>query len=341
VDFATGLIIGKFLPYHRGHTLVIDRALARCAVVHVLVCAKQEHEIPGPTRARWVSRHRPAARVHLVDQDALGLADDDTTGWAAAARSIVGPVDAVFTSEDYGDAFAAALGCVHVPVDPSRTAVPISGSAIRASPADGEQFLEAAVRAWYVKRVCLLGAESTGKTTLAQDLAERYRTLWVPEYGHVYQALGRPEPTADWTSFEFLAIARLQAWYEDFLAGYANRVLFCDTDVFTTAVWQQRLMGRIDADVLALADRKYDLYVLCALDTPFAQDRWNLRIDGPHREQMQDAYRARIAELGVASVEAHGDRAQRVEQVVEALSPVLGATPAGAGAPRPSSTTTG
>ena len=59
-----------------------------------------------------------------------------------------------------------------------------------------------------VKRVCLLGAESTGKSTLAEALARRYETLWNPEYGRPYTLLGRPSG-APWTSWEFTHIARI------------------------------------------------------------------------------------------------------------------------------------
>jgi hypothetical protein len=63
---------------------------------------------------------------------------------------------------------------------------PISGTAVRSNPLGCWDFLEPPVRAWYAKRICLVGAESTGKTTLAQMLAERYQTVWVPEYGREY-----------------------------------------------------------------------------------------------------------------------------------------------------------
>ena len=68
-----------------------------------------------------------------------------------------------------------------------------------------------------VKRVCLLGAESTGKSTLAEALASRFDTLWNPEYGRPYTQIGRPAD-APWTSWEFTHIARVHCWYEDFLA---------------------------------------------------------------------------------------------------------------------------
>ena len=74
-----------------------------------------------------------------------------------------------------------------------------------------------------VKRVCLLGAESTGKTTLAKALAAEYDTVWNPEFGRPYTEIGR-DPDAPWTSDEFTHIARIQCWYEDTLARSAREV---------------------------------------------------------------------------------------------------------------------
>ncbi len=122
-------------------------------------------------------------------------------------------------------------------------------------------------------RVCLLGAESTGKTTLAAALAKRYETLWNPEYGRVYTEVGR-ERGAPWERWEFAHIARVHCWYEDFLATFARRVLFCDTDAFTTAVFHEAYFGSPASGFEELAARRYDLYLVCGLDVPFTNDGW-------------------------------------------------------------------
>jgi HTH-type transcriptional repressor of NAD biosynthesis genes len=123
----------------------------------------------------------------------------------------------------------------------------------------------------HVLRVCLLGAESTGKTTLAAELAAAYGTLWVPEYGRVYTDVGRPRD-APWRSEEFEHIARVQCWYEDFLAGFADRVLVCDTDAFTTALFHEAYLGEPARGFEDLAARVYGLYIICGLDVPWKRN---------------------------------------------------------------------
>jgi len=124
-----------------------------------------------------------------------------------------------------------------------------------------------------LRRVCILGAESTGKTTLARSLAAAFGTVWNPEYGRVYTEVGR-EPGTPWKSEEFTHIARVHCWYEDFLAPLATRVLFSDTDAFTTAVFHEAYLGTPATGFDDLLGRRYDLFIVCGLDAPFTHDGW-------------------------------------------------------------------
>ena len=95
------------------------------------------------------------------------------------------------------------------------------------------------------KRVALVGAESTGKTTLAQRLAEHYRTAWVGEYGREYsESVGHHIGKGYvWQRKEFAEIARVQNEREEEAARRAKRVLICDTDVLATEIWEERYLG--------------------------------------------------------------------------------------------------
>jgi len=324
--FPRGLVIGKFDPFHRGHGHLVAAAESRCERVTAIVCATTGDSVPAPVRAEWLSALHPALEVLVADQDALGLDDDDSEGWARATVDLLGSTpDVVFTSEAYGDAYAGFLGCLHVLVDRERRTVPVSGSAIRADPLGHLEFLEPAVRAYYVRRVCLIGAESSGKTTLASALAEAFGTVWAPELGHLYQALGRDDPHGPWESREFVYIARLHAWLEDFQAALANRVLFCDTDLHTTALWHEAFLDApVPAEVTQLAQtRSYDLYLLCDLDIPFRQDGYNLREVG-RRGWMQARYRRQLESSPTPWVSVSGPLAHRVATASRAITEQLG-----------------
>jgi len=174
-----------------------------------------------------------------------------------------------------------------------------------------------------VARVCIIGAESTGKTTLAASLAEHYRTLWVPEYGAPYHHVGRGDPNRDWTSDEFTHIARIRAWLEEFLAGYADRVLFCDTDTLVTAVFHELYLGRPSPELEAEARAcTYALYLLCDVDTPFHPDRLGLRRENARRA-MHDRYVEYLESIDLPWLELQGTPEERLQRATAAVDELL------------------
>jgi HTH-type transcriptional regulator, transcriptional repressor of NAD biosynthesis genes len=230
------------------------------------------------------------------------------------------------------------MGCDHVLVDRRRRTVPVSGTRIRRDPLANMAYLHGGARGHYVKRVVLLGAESTGKTTLARSLADHYATVWNPELGHAYSWF-RPEDATDWRTWrtgEFVEIAALQNWYEDFLAQFADRVLICDTDAWTTGLFHEIYLGERSPEVDAYASREYDLYLLCDPETPFAQDELGMRTDGPHRQRMHEAYLEHIRANGKPYVVVTGTHAERMAAATAAVDALL----PGAGRSRPQTPST-
>jgi NadR type nicotinamide-nucleotide adenylyltransferase len=171
-----------------------------------------------------------------------------------------------------------------------------------------------------VKRVCLLGAESTGKTTLAAALAGRFGTVWNPEYGRPYTQIGRPHD-APWTSWEFTHIARTQCWYEDFLAGLARRVLFTDTDAFTTAVFHEVYLGTPPTEFDELVRRPYDLFLVCGLDAAWRHD--GIREFEAQRHWMHERYLDRARESGSPWLLVEGPLERRLDAAAEVVERLL------------------
>lgn len=172
-----------------------------------------------------------------------------------------------------------------------------------------------------VRRVCLLGAESTGKTTLATGLAGLYRTLWNPEYGRPYTEIGR-DPDAPWTSAEFTHVARMQCWYEDFLAAYATRLLFCDTDAFTTDVFHRAYLGTPTSEFADLLTRSYDLILVCGLDVPWAHD--SIREFEDQRRWMHEQYVERATLSGSPWLLLEGAEGKRLAEAQAFIDRNLG-----------------
>ena len=319
-----GLVIGKFYPPHRGHGYLIESARARVDELYVIVCGKPEHVPPGELRAAWLREIHPEARVLLVDDR---LDPEDSRAWAEHTVGWLGFVpDVVFTSEDYGENYARFLGCEHVLVDRTRRAVPVSGTRVRLDPLGCWEYLEPPVRAYYAKRVCLVGAESTGKTTLARDLAAHYRTVWVPEYGREYseRKLGE-DGEYRWRAEEFAHIAAAQCALEEAAARLADRVLICDTDAFATGVWHRRYMGGARSAAVEEIDasrvRRPDLYLLTDVDTPFVQD--GTRDGELVRAWMHDAFVEELTARCLPFRHLSGTRPERLAAAVEHVDALL------------------
>lgn len=264
VRYRHGLIIGKFYPPHNGHHAAIRHAASQCDHLTVLVMSAAVETIPGADRVTWLRlEHAEDPRVRIA-----GIACDapldvtDGRVWtahmaiiAAALREAGGPVDvdAVFSGERYGAEMARRLNATDARI--ART--DLSSSAIRCNLAERWTDLAPVTRAGLTTRVVVVGAESTGTTTLARTLADHYiarggswaTTQCVEEYGREYTQLKwdahRDVELADliWTASDFDTIAVEQTRREQAAATASSPVLICDTDAFATSVWERRYLG--------------------------------------------------------------------------------------------------
>lgn len=270
-----GFVVGKFYPPHRGHKHLIDSARRQVNRLVVMLAHHPSQKIPGVLRKAWLEEIHPDCEIDLVPDEL----EDDSDQWAEfTLRHLRRAPDVVFSSEDYGPEFARLMGAKHVMVDRLREAVPVSGTLVRSRPLQYLDYLEPCVRSYFVRRIVLIGAESTGKTTLAQSLAEHFQTNWVAEYGREHwekkvAGLSMNDPLPAWSRDEFLHIAQEQQTRENGLARMANRIMICDTNAFVTGTWHERYFGHRDHEVDAIgANDRVDLYLLTAPDVPFVQD---------------------------------------------------------------------
>ncbi|MBS1720182.1 MAG: AAA family ATPase [Armatimonadetes bacterium] len=299
----TGVVIGKFYPPHRGHKLLIDTASAASDLT-VIICEHPSQEIAGALRQAWLQEIHPSVRVVVTPDDL----PDEPGPWAARTVEILGRrPDLVFTSEDYGPGYAAAMGAEHVFVDPDRLRVPISATRIRQSPLDHLEFLEPCVRAHFVKRIVAIGVESSGTTTLAEALAKTFQTEWVPEYGREYSLA----KTDEWRTDDFITVATTQQQREDAAARRANKVLICDTDALATTIWHRRYVGHDSPEVNEIGYRsRPDLYLLTMPDFGFVQDGTR---DGEHiRMEMHEWFVERLESRGIPFIRLGGPHEARM-----------------------------
>ena len=325
-----GMILGKFMPPHLGHQFLIDFGRHYVEDLTVLVCTRACEPIPGEVRWQWIKEmyaHTNVRLIHVTD-DLPQTPDEHPDFWRiwhdVICDHMPEGIDYVFASEEYGFKLAEVLDAKFIPVDRARELVPVSATAIRQDAIANWHYLPICVRPHYLKRVCLFGPESTGKTTLAARLAEHFQTVWVSE--HARPLLDHKEGVCDARDIAF--IARGQVAAEDALARQANRVLICDTDPLLTCVWSQMLFGDVPAWLERMArDRRYDLYLLTDIDVPWVDDGQRYL---PHnRRRFFEQCEKTLQGLQRPYVTLRGDWDQRFVHAVAMVEDVLaGAMPA-------------
>lgn len=338
--YGTGLVLGKFYPLTKGHQYLIETAQCRCATLYVAVGNRPEETIPPEARAGWIRTLYPNARV-VVQPNTLPYFPEECptphefyTIWANALRAVCDgrSPDALFTSEDYGEITAKYLGCVHVMVDRGRVHVPICATKVRQSPFACWEFLDPVVRRYFTKTVCVIGPESTGKSTLCAKLARHFGTVWQPEWARDY--LG--ERHCEYQDMEIIARGHFAAHAE--YKAKADKILFMDTDAITTLVFSAHYYNRVPPYVQEMADRMHefvDLYLFTDIDVPWVPDT-SRDLGAPwQRQQMKDALLSHLTQRGLPYVMVSGSWDRRWQLAVQAVedrilrpaAPVLAANP--------------
>ena len=169
-------------------------------------------------------------------------------------------------------------------------------------------------------RVAVLGAESSGKSTLCEVLARTHDTLWVPEYLREFVETKGRVPFEE----DQFGIALAQQEREDTAAATARRLLFCDTTPLMTALYSRVYWGRVDDRLAQLAARHdYALTLVTAPDVPWVPDGL-MRESEAVRERVYTMVVDELDARGIPFVLVRGDLPQRLRQVEAALK-VIGA----------------
>jgi NadR type nicotinamide-nucleotide adenylyltransferase len=167
-------------------------------------------------------------------------------------------------------------------------------------------------------KIAVIGPESTGKTTIAKELASHFNTVWVPEYAREFlNTLGRPYVQSD-----LIEIAKGQLKAEHDMAKKANNFLFCDTDLQVIKVWSEHKYGDCDPWILnQIETHYYDFYFLTFFDIPYEQDE--LRENPEERPYFFDIYYQLLMKKGQQFAVVQGNAEERIEYAKRMVSALL------------------
>ncbi len=182
-----------------------------------------------------------------------------------------------------------------------------------------------------LKKIVIIGAESTGKSTLCQNLAKHYKTEWVREYAREYLL----KNGTDYTFENLLDVAKGQLTGEQLavdswqLANHQSSTfnfqpLFIDTDMYVMKVWCEFVFGKCHHWILnRIVERKYDLYLLCNIDAPWVKDELREYPDLATREKLYHHYKDLMVNQNVPWVDINGSYEERLQKAVTAIDTII------------------
>jgi len=174
-----------------------------------------------------------------------------------------------------------------------------------------------------IVKVVIFGPESTGKTTISQQLARHYNTVWVAEYAREYLQDKWNNTRKTCENDDLIPIAEGQIRLENDLAKRADKVLICDTDLLETKVYSQEYYGGFVDPKLdeAAKENHYDLYLLTYIDTPWEAD--DLRDRPELRKEMFDAFEKSLIDHNKNYILLKGTKQTRLNTAIQAIDKLL------------------
>lgn len=183
-----------------------------------------------------------------------------------------------------------------------------------------------------LKKIVIIGPESTGKSVLSQQLANHYETTWCPEFAREYLLTNGTNYDYD----DLLTIAKGQLALEDeyattlenqsqtMLENGEHLPLFVDTDMYVMKVWCEFVFEKCHRFILdEIVRREYDLYLLCNIDLPWVKDELREYPDIVSRKKLYRIYKDLMTNQQVPWVDISGDYEQRLQKAVVAVDKML------------------
>jgi HTH-type transcriptional repressor of NAD biosynthesis genes len=319
-----GLVLGKFMPIHKGHIKLIEHALLNCDRLIIWVCVSNKETIPASMRLYWVTKifeDNPKIEPVLFEYDETVFPNTSESSrvvskiWSEEIKQNLPPIDVIMSSEKYGDFVAEYLNIEHIYYPISRVT---SATDIRNNPYKNWQFIPEIVKPYFYRKICILGTESTGKSILTKELANYFNCDYVSEVGRDIV-----ENTNTCQVEDLNKIAETHANKIILKERELKRILFIDTDINTTKSYSKFLFHqKLEVENWIEKANKCDLYLYLDNDAPFIQD--GTRLSEEDRNKLDSFHKKQLNESGIKYFIINGNWNQRFEKSLKVIYEQLG-----------------
>ena len=289
---------GKYLPWHIGHITAAQKALSYVDKLYIILFfnEKLDNEIckidgckpmPKDLRKAWIGNSIQSLK-QFGNVELLEIEYDETEyDWEKGCNKVkekIPNLTHVFSSEaNYDNYFKKYYPeCEHIFLDIDRSAVNICSSKIRKNPYENWHYMNQVVRKHFVKKICITGTESTGKSTLTALLESHFKTKGIQEVGREWCIKYDNNLTIDM----FNEIAIKNQFFQDNSLEMCNKYLFIDTDAVVTQYYLYQYHQKSSSLINSIIDRQeFNLFLYCKPNIEWTQDNWGHRFLGGVEER--------------------------------------------------------
>jgi len=295
-NLKVGLSIGKFMPLHKGHELMLDFGVAMLDKMNIVVSGNENDGIPLTVRYDWVRtkyKDNPNVKVHYhmdespepvnVDENGTVLDPEFQEYWKNEFARMVPHATHFVSSDMYGKTMADLLGIKWLPVDPKREMVNISATLIRNDPVTHFGMISDVAKPYFTRKIAIVGPESSGKSTMIEQLADHFGSETVNEYGRTLSEVNGNDMSKD----DFLDIMNGQQALIDIAVKKATSpFVFIDTEAYTTYLFSKIYLGEYMDEILEFShNQEIDHYIVLSPNVDWVDDGTRVLGDQQKREQ--------------------------------------------------------
>lgn len=279
------MIIGKFLPMHKGHKALVEYALKNAHITNVFVLAHQDEYIPMDTRIGFI-KDEFAQNQHVnvygvaYDKNELNQSSesdlDSSIAWSEYLKPYITKhnIDVIVGSELYVKYMGEYLGIDYIIYDEHRTNIQISATKIREDLINNWDYLVPSVKRYYAHHICVCGSESTGKTTTCSDIEKSCPGIvtMIPEIGRCL--VGNAKTCEKETLKNVLDIHRKLLL--SVIENPPTPIILWDTDNYTTLSYYMFLFGeKLKNDIYPKANK----YFFFDSNIPYIKDATRMEMN--------------------------------------------------------------